>query len=83
MPCKNTIKGQYETNMFFKKVYMHFVIPRSIISDSDTRFISAFWTTLWENMDTVLKKYTTFHSQIDGKIETMNVIFVNLSRGYN
>jgi hypothetical protein len=36
MPCKKTIKGQEATNMFFEQVWVHFGIPRSIISDRDT-----------------------------------------------
>jgi hypothetical protein len=52
MYFKNTIKGQEATNMFFEQVWVHFGVPRSIISDRDTRFLSAFWTTLWEKMNT-------------------------------
>jgi hypothetical protein len=61
MPCKNNIKGQEEANMFFEQVWMHFGIPRSIISGMNTKFLSRFWTTLWEKMDTKLKRSTTFH----------------------
>jgi hypothetical protein len=46
MPCKKTIKGQEAANMFFEQVWVHFGIPRSIISNRDTRFLSTFWTTL-------------------------------------
>jgi hypothetical protein len=66
MPYKKTIKGQEEENLFFEQVWMHFGIPRSIISDRDTIFTNAFWTKLWENMDTKLNRYTTFHPQTDG-----------------
>jgi hypothetical protein len=61
MPCKNTIKRQEVANMFFEQAWIHFGIPRGIISDKDTRFIGTFWITLCENMDTKLKRYTTFH----------------------
>jgi hypothetical protein len=54
MLCKNTIKGQEETYMFIEMVWVHFGIPRSIISDMDTKCLSAFWTTLLEKMDTKL-----------------------------
>jgi hypothetical protein len=66
MPYTNTIKEQEEKTMFFEQVWVHFGIPRSIISDRDTIFLSSFWTTLWENMDTKLKRYTIFHSQTNG-----------------
>jgi hypothetical protein len=34
IPSKNTIKGQEETNMLFEKVWVHFGIPRTIISNN-------------------------------------------------
>jgi hypothetical protein len=61
MPCKNTIRGQEAVYMFFEQIWVHFVIPRSIISKRATTFFSAFWTTLSEKMDTKLKRSTTFH----------------------
>jgi hypothetical protein len=60
MPCRKTIKGQEATNMFFEQVWVRFGIPRRIISDRDTIFLNAFWITLWEKMDTKLKRSTTF-----------------------
>ena len=79
MPCKKTIKGQEATNMFFEQVWVHFGIPRSIISDMDTRFINAFWTTLWDKMDTKLKRSIAFHPQT----EVVNRILVQLLRSNN
>jgi hypothetical protein len=67
IPCKKTTKGKYVVNMFFENVWMHFGIPRSIISDKDTRFISALWTKIWEKMDTKLKRSKTLHPHTDGK----------------
>ena len=66
MPCKKTINGKEATNLFFKHVLVHFGIPRSIILDRDTRFLNAFWTTLWEKMDTKLNRSSTFHPKKDG-----------------
>jgi hypothetical protein len=42
MTCINTNKGQEATTFFFERVSVHFGISRSIISNKDTRFISAF-----------------------------------------
>jgi hypothetical protein len=83
MPCKNTINGKEATNKFFEHVWVHFGIPRTIISDRDTIFLSAFWTTLWEKMDTKLKRSTTFHPKIDGKTKVVNRTLVDILRGYN
>ena len=46
MYCATTIKKQEATNLFLRKVQVHFGIPRSILSYKDTKFLNAFWTTL-------------------------------------
>jgi len=61
MPCKNTIKGWEATNLLFKQVWVYFGIPRSIISDRESIFLSAFFNTLWEKMDTKLNRSTKLH----------------------
>ena len=48
----------------------------------DTRFVGKFWSSLWELMDTKLKKSTTFHPQIDGQTEVVNMMVIQLLRGY-
>jgi hypothetical protein len=66
MACKKNIKGQEVARLFFESVWVHFGIPRSIIFDRDTKFLSVFWTSLWEKLDTKLKRSTAFHPQING-----------------
>jgi hypothetical protein len=83
MPCKKNIDEQEATKRFFEHVQVHFGIPRSIISNMDTRFLSAFWTTLWVKMDTRLNRSTTFHPQIDGHKKVVNKTLAQLLRGYN
>jgi hypothetical protein len=83
MPCKKTIKGHEATNLFFEHNWVHFGIPRSIISDRDTRLLSAFWTTSWEKMDTKLKSCTTFHPQKNGQTKVVNMTLVEILRGYS
>jgi hypothetical protein len=83
IPCKKTIKGQEAANMFFEQVWVHFGIPRRPISDRDTIFLNTFCTTLWEKMDTKLKRSKIFHPQADGKTKVVNRTLVKLLRGYN
>jgi hypothetical protein len=65
MPCKNTIKGQEVTNMFFEQVGCTL----------------GYQGALWENMDTKLKRYTTFHPQTNGKTEVVNRDFGSTFEG--
>jgi hypothetical protein len=73
IPCKNTLKGKDARNMSFEKFWVHFGISRRIILDRDNIFLSVFWTTLWENIDTKFKISTTFHPHIEG--QTKAIIF--------
>jgi hypothetical protein len=61
VPFKKTIKGQDIENIFFENIWVHFGIPRNIISYRDIIFLNAFWTTLWEKMEINLKRYVAFH----------------------
>jgi hypothetical protein len=81
MPCTKTIKGREVTILFFEKVWVNFGIPRSVVLDRDTGFLSIFWISLWENLDTKLKRFTTFHPYIDGKTKMVNRTLVQLSGG--
>ena len=61
MPCKKQVTAEQTTQMFFQNVWVHFGLPKSIISDRDSRFIGSFWSSLWAVMDTKLKKSIAFH----------------------
>ncbi len=64
--CKKNIAVETNAKLVFKRVWVHFGIPQSIISDQDNKFLSTFWSGLWLMMDTKLTKSTTFHAQTGG-----------------
>ena len=66
IPCNKQITTEQTARLFFEHVWVHFGLPTSIVSDRDTRFVGKFWSSLWELMDTQLKKSTTFHPQTNG-----------------
>jgi hypothetical protein len=82
IPCKNKVTIEQTTQMFFENVWVHFGLPTSIVSDRDSRLMGKFWSSLWELMDTRLRKSTTFHTKMDGQTEVVNKIVVHLLRAY-
>ena len=65
--CKKMISAEETAKLFFEHVWVHFGLPKSIISDRDSRFLSNFWSSLWARMDTKVTKSIAFHPQIDGQ----------------
>jgi hypothetical protein len=76
--CKKSITATDTTKFFFKRVWVHFGIPQTIISYSYSRFLSAFWLTLWSLLDTKLTKSIAFHPQTNGQTEVVNRMIVHI-----
>jgi len=72
IPCNKTNDGTNIVKLYFKEVTRLYGIPRSIISDRDTKFLSHFWFTLWKKLGPKLKYSTTCHPHIDGQMEVTN-----------
>ncbi|KAI6789405.1 hypothetical protein KC331_g215 [Hortaea werneckii] len=58
--------------IFIDRIIRHHGIPKSIISDRDKLFTSAFWKTLVATLGIKLKLSTAFHPTTDGQTERMN-----------
>jgi hypothetical protein len=44
--CKKNFIAEDTANLFFKRVWVHFGIPQTIISNQDSRFLNTFWSSL-------------------------------------
>jgi hypothetical protein len=52
MACKKNITVESIVKLFFERVWVHFSIPHTIISDWDNSFLSTFFSNLWSMLDT-------------------------------
>ena len=60
---------------------MHGIL-KVIIFDNDPKFTGNFWKYLFKGLHTKLKFSTTYHPQMDGKIERGNQVLEDMLRMY-
>ena len=67
---------------FLNNVVCRFGLPRSIVSDRDTKFTSTFWTELMSFLDTELIMSSAYHPETNGQTERMNQTIQVMIRHY-
>ena len=58
--------------LFFREVFRLHGLPKTIISDRDSRFMGGFWQELFRLVGTELKPSTSYHPQTDGQTKIVN-----------
>ena len=68
--------------LFFREIFRLHGLPKNIVSDRDSRFMSAFWQELFRLTGTELTPSTSYHPQTDGQTEIVNKWVEGYLRNY-
>lgn len=81
-PIKSDFKASQVAELFFKEIFRLHGLPRNIVSDWDSRFLSSFWKELFHLARIELTPSTSYHPQINGQTEIVNKWIEGYLRNY-
>ncbi|KAL3688559.1 hypothetical protein R1sor_014868 [Riccia sorocarpa] len=82
IPTLGTATAFTTAKTFLDGWWRFYGLPRSIVSDRDPKFTSAFWKHLYRKMQTKLLFSTAFHPQTDGQTEKVNSVLNQYLRNF-
>jgi transposase InsO family protein len=82
IPMHTASSASQTAQLFLNNIFKHHGMPRSLISDRDAKFTSAFWKTFITSLGTSLNMSTAYHPQSDGQTERMNRTLEQILRHY-
>jgi hypothetical protein len=82
IPCHETITAEGVATLYLRHVYPRFSVPKKIISDRETRFMSKFAKGLNEALGIRSNMSTAYHPQTDSQSERTNQSLETFIRCY-
>eukprot|EP00253_Pinus_taeda_P016913 PITA_16913 len=82
IPVQSTYRAAQIAHIFMQNIFKLHGLPKTIISDCDVKFTSAFWKTLFAELGTQLNFNTAYHPQTDGQTERVNQMVEDMLRAY-
>ena len=79
---QSTYKAVQIAHIFMQNVFKLHGLLKTIISDRDVKFTSAFWRTLSSDLGTQLNFSSTYHPQTDRQTERVNQVIEDMLRMY-
>jgi hypothetical protein len=67
-----TSDATHVENCFFKEVVRLHGLPRSIVSNKDTKFVGHLWRIFWKKLGMELTFSSAYHAQTNGHTEVVN-----------
>jgi len=81
IPLKNR-KVKELAGIFVHEIWRLHRLPKRIVSDRDTIFMSSFWQEVMRLLEVALDKSSAYHPQTDGQIEQVNQVLEHYLRTY-
>lgn len=72
IPTTTDVRASGVARLYYKHIWIDYGLPKSIVSDRDAKFTSAFWRELHAAIGTDLLMSTAYHPQTDGATERAN-----------
>ena len=81
-PISMEYKALQIAEVFFKEIFCLHGLPKIIVSDRDSKFLSKFWQELFRLVGTSLTPSTNYHPQNDDQTEILNKWIEGYLRNY-
>ena len=82
IPTRESVIAPQVADLFISHIFRLHGLPRSIVSDRDTRFTSHFWTAVFDALKTELGMSSGDHPDMDGQTERVNQTLEDMLRSY-